>query len=741
MADSVIDILLRLNDQFSTGIDSAVGKLRGFESGVSKITSGFTPLSIAAGGALAASGKFAAEWQKSLDTTARGLDITGKELKDFGVEAEGLAKKLNYQQSSAEILRLATSVGKLGIAKNDVLAYTESLVKMGVATDQLKNVEEMATNVAKIGTVFGFTSKDVGVFGAAVNKLDDTTAATSVQILNFTNRMAAIGKNSKLSAQEVAAWGATLVSAGKQPESAARFMSMFIGALGAGTNLTEKSQTAIEKLGFSVKDLSVAFDKDANGTMIKFIDRVKQLDTVSQREILGRIFGREWVDEAMLLVNQTDNLAKNLKAAGDTAGNLAKVNREFDQLSKSSLEGQMNTFKNQMFELGKALGLAVLPPLLQLNQAALPLIQNVAVLIQKNPGLASVIATLLGITAVIAPIGMVVSGIAGLVTSIGAASVAIGGFTTFLTAGFIPGMLSLSSFILPAIGTAATAAFGAFITAAAAISPVIVAVTVFSALAAAVVLNWKPLKAFFADLFTSWGTSLNKFDASAKVALTNLDRSYFTALQNMRTSLNAWDASAQTSLRNMDAAYGRMLNNLKTNAASAISQAKAVVSEFMAWLSTSVSTIASNAYNSGASFVSGFANGVKSNIANATSAVSNMTSQIGQYLPHSDAQKGALSQLTASGIAFGRTLMQGIQASGIGSYLGGYLQPVSGGGIRPSFATGTPASGGGGAVTITFNVTGSASDADAIVKALRQRERQLLDLISQASQRINRNSY
>lgn len=742
MADSVIDVLLRLNDQFSNGIDAAVGKLNKFQSGVSAVTSGFTPLSVAAGAALVASGKFAAEWQKSLDSTSRGLDITGKELKNFGTEAEGLAKKLNYQQSSAQILQLATSVGKLGIAKNDVLAYTESLVKMGVATDQLKNIDEMATNVAKIGTVFGFTSKDVSVFGAAVNKLDDTTAATSVQILNFTNRMAALGKNSKLSAEQVAAWGATLVSAGKQPESAARFMSMFVGALGAGNNLSKQAKTGMESLGYSVKDLAIAFDKDANRTMQDFLTRVKALDSVAQREILGKIFGREWVDEAMLIVNQTDNLTKNLKAAGDTAGNIAKVNREFDKLAKSSLEGQMNQFKNQMFELGKAIGLVALPPLLQLNSAILPLIQNLAVLIQKHPQIATIIATLLGITAVIAPIGMVVSGIAGLVTSIGAASTAVAGFSVFLGTGLIPGLMSLSSFILPAIGTAAAAAFGAFVTAAAAIAPVIVAVTVFSTLAAAVILNWKPLKAFFADLFSSWGASLRKFDADAKTYLMNLDKNYAAVLQGIRTKLNEWDASAQTSLRNLDASYMRVMANLKNSAVSAINEAKSVVSNFISWLTSSVSNIASTAYNSGTSFVTGFANGIKNNINSATSAVSNMASQVGQYLPHSDAEKGALSQLTASGIAFGRTLMEGIKMSGIGSYLGSVLQsPGSGGlGVRPSMAI-APASGGGIGATITFNVTGSASDADAIVKALRQRERQLLDLINQASQRINRNSY
>lgn len=686
MSSEIINLILRLQDNVSKGLDTVSKKIDSMTGKIGQMASAFAPVSLASGAALGISIKLASDFDKSLQQAVRGLDLTGSEITDFTKEIRGLQKDLNYQFSSTELTRIATAAGKLGLAKADVGEFTKSIVKMAVATDQTDNIEKLTANAGKISSVFKFTTKQNDDFLNSVNKLDDVTAATSDEILNFTKRVSGVGAVSKLSATELAAFGATMISSGQAPQVAATFMNKYLTVLGAAENLSKPAKKALEELGYSATELSVRFDKDATGTMAEFLNKVKQLDTVAQRRILGKIFGQEHVDSASLLVQQSGELAKQLQNAADKSGNAAKAQNEFNKAA-NSFAGLSSAFKNQMQEIGIQLGLVILPGLVGILKILSPIVSTIASLTQQFPLVSGVIVSLLTLGAVVAPM-MAIVGTIGTISA-GIASIS-------------PVVASLM--VVPSI--LAGALWGVV----APFAPIIAGVAAVASGGYLIIKNWSPISAFVINLFNQVSTSITGF-------------------------IN-WIKSNSTNVSN---SFANWFRGIPTHLQTAINSAGNNIISFVNWIQGVGSNIYSSAVNWGKSLISGFINGLQSMYGNAATAMNNFTNWIAQYLPSSDAKKGALSGLSASGQSFADTFMSGLQNSGLGNALGGILQTPG----TSSAPPGLIGSASGGTTVINFSPTYnvSAKDADDIIKLLKEKEKALLDMITKSSQKLNRGAY
>lgn len=788
----IIDVLLQLKDNFSSGLNTAMGSLDKFSNNVNKVTSGFTGMSLAAGGALAFAGKAAADFQRASDSTARGLDLAGKELEAFKKQAQDLTEKLNFQKSTTEVLNLATSVGKLGISKDQIMDYSEAIVQVATATDKLNKLDEMGTNLAKIGTIFEFSAKDVKTYGAALNRLDDDSAATADNLLDFTKRVGGIGKVSKIAATDLTAFGATLISSGQTSEVASTFTNKLFSVLGAAGNTSKGAQAAIQKLGFDVKQLSIDFDRQAIPTTLKFLESIQKLDSVTQKEILGEIFGAEHSDSAALLLGQLDNLRKYINAANDSAGNANKLGREFDQMSKS-LDGQMNALKNQMNALGVSIGSAVLPGFLDLTSAITPMAAKLAELVQQYPMLSTMIAGALAITAIIAPLGMIISSITALMGSIGALNAMLVPFFAYLTGNIIPGLVSIGAAIIPgiiaSIGSLLTAVGGIVI----AFAPWIAAIAAVAAGAYLIITNWDKVKAFFAGWITfvktdfqnlwiaidtgmknflgksaaDWErlktnvsaiweglgtlikTKITEWDTAWVNFLAGLNQKTVAGLGSVKASWNSYTNFIKQDMQSLDAAWFGVLQKIKTNLQPALNGMRSQWQNYINFIKQDfqnlvnyVMSLVGQFRDAGSKLIGGFVEGFKSRVSEAVNAAANLTGEMAKYLPHSDAEKGALSRLFDSGRSFVNTFMSGIKSTGFDSMLNSVL-PI------PKGNTGTaplmPRAQGGGGITINLTyspqISGSKEDAESILRMLRNRDRELMDILNNAQSRFNRSFY
>ena len=178
--------------------------------------------------------------------------------------------KIDTRTSLEELNRIAYAGAKLGI---QMQGGTMALAGFVRAADQVNVAlkedlgDEALTALAKITEVMGLVKK-YGVeqamlkTGSAIFRLASTSTATSGKIVDFSNRMLALGEQAALTTPDILALGAAVDSMALEPEVAATAFGKLVTELRKGTSPIEKS------LGL------------ATGSLKKLIESGKGMDAI-----------------------------------------------------------------------------------------------------------------------------------------------------------------------------------------------------------------------------------------------------------------------------------------------------------------------------------------------------------------------------------------------------------------------------------------------------------------------------
>lgn len=157
--------------------------------------------------------------------------------------------KIDTRTSLEELNRIAYAGAKLGIQTQ---GGTMALAGFVRAADQVNVAlkedlgEEALTSLAKITEVMGLVDK-YGVekamlkTGSAIFRLSATSTASSDKIVDFSNRMLALGEQAALTTPDILALGSAVDSMALEPEVAATAFGKLVTELRKGTSPIEKS--------------------------------------------------------------------------------------------------------------------------------------------------------------------------------------------------------------------------------------------------------------------------------------------------------------------------------------------------------------------------------------------------------------------------------------------------------------------------------------------------------------------
>lgn len=187
--------------------------------------------------------------QKNLDMSdslANIRKVSGLLHQDIDKMAVSLSK-IDTRTPVSELQKIAYAGAKLGIGNYGVEGL-ESFVK---AANQVNVAlkedlgDEALTALSKITEVMGLIPK-MGVeqsmlkTGSAIFKLASTSTATSNKIIDFSNRLLAMGKVGALSTSDILALGAAVDSMAIEPEVASTAFTKLITEIRKGTSSIEK---------------------------------------------------------------------------------------------------------------------------------------------------------------------------------------------------------------------------------------------------------------------------------------------------------------------------------------------------------------------------------------------------------------------------------------------------------------------------------------------------------------------
>lgn len=352
---------------------------------------------------------------------------TPEQFKEMGNDILKLTRTI--PMAGEEIAAIVAAGGQSGVARENLLSYAKDAATMGVAFDMAAG--DAGEAMATMANVLGKPITEMAQFGDVINHLSDNANSKAKDIVNVITRVGSDTRMLGLSEKQAAALGSTFLSMGKAPELAAQAvkgMSSAFLQLKAGDHAKE-----LKQLGFTTKGFAAAMNKDAQGAISTFIERVKKLPKDKQYPLLAKVFGKQYADDVLLLAQNTGEYNRQLGLLQETDENgnlkyIGSMQREFENRSNTT-ENKLTKLKSSLTEIATKIGNAFLPVITSFVENITPVIYSITEWVETNPQLMEWVLTIGG------GIGAVVGGLLTLHSAF-----------SFVTAGLLP-FLKLGKFL------------------------------------------------------------------------------------------------------------------------------------------------------------------------------------------------------------------------------------------------------------------------------------------------------
>lgn len=352
---------------------------------------------------------------------------TPEQFKEMGNDILKLTRTI--PMAGEEIAAIVAAGGQSGVARENLLGYAKDAATMGVAFDMAAG--DAGEAMATMANVLGKPITEMAQFGDVINHLSDNANSKAKDIVNVITRVGSDTRMLGLSENQAAALGSTFLSMGKAPELAAQAvkgMSSAFLQLKAGAHEKE-----LKQLGFTTKSFAAAMNKDAQGAISSFIEKVKKMPKDKQYPLLAKVFGKQYADDVLLLAQNTGEYNRQLGLLQETDANgnlkyIGSMQREFENRSNTT-ENKLTKLKNSLTEIAEKIGKVFLPVITSFVENITPVIYSITEWVETNPQLMEWVLTIGG------GVGAVVGGLLTLHSAF-----------SFVTAGLLP-FLKLGKFL------------------------------------------------------------------------------------------------------------------------------------------------------------------------------------------------------------------------------------------------------------------------------------------------------
>ncbi|MGY2176335.1 phage tail tape measure protein [Pseudomonas azotoformans] len=306
--------------------------------------------------------------------------------------------------ATTEFAALVEAQARAGIqGKENLLTMAKVSATAAVAFDL--PAEQVGEDMGRIAGLYKVPIKNISALGDALNYLDDNTRSKGGDIIETLTRMSDVAD--KLDYRKAAALGSTFLSLGSAPEVAASASRAMVRELSIATMQSKKFQEGMAMVGLDSKAVQSGMSKDAMGTLMGVLNRIKKLSPEQQTEVSTRIFGKEFGKDAGKLVNNLDELKRQLDLVNDAAAN-GSMQREMD-IRADAIEGRWQVLQNKLFNTKSGAGESVRATMVDVMDAIGGVLDKVNGWVKANPTLT---ATLLKIVASVVVLSAVFGGLA-----------------------------------------------------------------------------------------------------------------------------------------------------------------------------------------------------------------------------------------------------------------------------------------------------------------------------------------
>ena len=271
-------------------------------------------------------------------------------------------KKMDTRSSREQLNELAGAAGRLGItSKEGIEEFVDAADKISVALgDDLG--DKAVDQIGKLTMAFGEDQR-MGLRGAmlatgsAINELAQNSPAQANYLVEFTARVAGIGKQFGLTQTQIMGFGAVLDENMQKDEMAATAFSQLL------TKMTTNTKKFANIAGIEVGKFSKMLKEDANGAVLTLLESLKKKGDF---QVLAKMFQEMGLDGTRAtgvlttLADKIDLVKKRQQLANDAYRQGKSVIDEFD-VQNSTVQANLDKAKMSFHELTIELGEKLLP--------------------------------------------------------------------------------------------------------------------------------------------------------------------------------------------------------------------------------------------------------------------------------------------------------------------------------------------------------------------------------------------
>ena len=317
-------------------------------------------------------------WQKVTGTARDLMDLSdkmGEVRKTTGFTADEVGrlsenlKKMDVRTSLTSLMEISASAGQLGLKTlEDVQGFTEAANKLMIALPEMGR--EAATEMMRVaiatgevdkirkqlqeGTIEGSSATAVAMekIASTIDRLRASSASTAPEITDFVKRVGAVGAQSGITIDQVAALGSTVSSLGMRVEMSATALSRMIPAIrnnayeiGSMIGKTEEEIVSKFDRGLGMEVILDIFDtiRRNSATMTGDVEHdAEQVEKVFEKagmqdimKELNQMGARAGIVFAGLSQN-VDELRRQLGIAADAYEENIAIELEFQKMNETT---------------------------------------------------------------------------------------------------------------------------------------------------------------------------------------------------------------------------------------------------------------------------------------------------------------------------------------------------------------------------------------------------------------------
>lgn len=337
------------------------------------------------------------DFESAMTGVAKTTDLTDDELSNMSDAIKEMSTEI--PATTEEIAAIAEAAGQLGIQKESLLDFTEIMAMLGTATNM--TADEAATNLSRLANITGMSQEDFDRLGATIVDLGNNLATTEKEIVDMSMRIAGAGSQVNMTEAEIMAFSAALSSVGIEAEAGGSAFSTLISNMSlavqqGGDGLEQFADVA----GMSAAEFASAFEEDAAGAIIQFIQGLGNMESEGRSAIavlddmgLSDIRMRD----ALLRAAGASDVFTNALQIGSNAWdeNTALVNEATKRYATT--QSQLTMMQNAYQNLKVAIGDAYTPALQKAYSVGTTVLNGISEFIKQNPALVNAVTAFVGV--------------------------------------------------------------------------------------------------------------------------------------------------------------------------------------------------------------------------------------------------------------------------------------------------------------------------------------------------------